>query len=37
MRDQEVSLCVFCGVEVETVSRLFVTCGVESRVWYEIF
>jgi len=37
MRDQEVSLCVFCGVEVETVSRLFVTCGVGSRVWYEIF
>lgn len=33
LRDQEASLCVFCGVEAKTVSHLFVNCGVQ----YEIF
>jgi len=37
LRDQGASLCVFCGVEAKTVSHLFVTCQVASRVWYDIF
>jgi len=37
LRDQEASLCVFCGVEAEIVSHLFVTCWVALRVWYDIF
>ena len=37
LRDQEASLCIFCDVESESVTHLFVTCGVASRVWYDIF
>jgi len=36
LRDQEASFCAFCGVEVKTISHLFVTCGVALRVWDKI-
>ena len=37
LRDQVASLCIFCNVESESVTHLFVTCGVASRVLYDIF
>jgi len=37
LSDQDDSLCVFCGLEAETVSHIFVTCEVVSRVCYKIF
>lgn len=35
--DPSLTLCLFCGASVKTMSHLFFTCDMITTVWYRIF